>query len=41
MSGKVAERLLDVVPSILDADTRFDLVKKLRAAHRLGEHRGY
>lgn len=34
MSGKVAERLLNLVPTVLDSDTRFELVKKLRAAHR-------
>lgn len=34
MSGKVAERLLNLVPTVLDADTRFELVKKLRDAHR-------
>jgi hypothetical protein len=34
MSGKVAERLLNLVPAVLDSDTRFDLVKKLRDAHR-------
>lgn len=34
MSGKVAERLLNLVPTVLDSDTRFELVKKLRDAHR-------
>jgi hypothetical protein len=34
MSGRVAERLLNLVPAVLDSDTRFDLVKKLREAHR-------
>jgi hypothetical protein len=34
MSGKVAERLLNLVPAVLDSDTRFDLVKKLREAHQ-------
>lgn len=33
MSGKVAERLLNLVPLVLDASARFDLVKKLRSAH--------
>jgi len=33
MSGMVAERLLNLVPLVLDASTRFDLVKKLRGAH--------
>lgn len=32
MSGMVAERLLDLVPAVLDPDTRFELVKKVRAA---------
>lgn len=32
MSGMVADRLLNLVPSILDSDTRFELVKKVRAA---------
>ena len=39
MSGKVAERLLNLVPTVLDADTRFELVKKLRDAHRVKIHR--
>jgi hypothetical protein len=34
MSGKVAERLLNLVPTVLDSDTRFNLVKKIRDAHR-------
>ena len=34
MSGMVAERLLNLVPTVLDSDTRFDLVKKVRDAHR-------
>jgi ribosomal protein L22 len=34
MSGKVAERLLNLVPIVLDSDSRFELVKKLREAHR-------
>lgn len=34
MSGKVAERLLNLVPAVLDSDARFDLVKKVRDAHR-------
>ena len=33
MSGVVAERLLNLVPPVLDAGKRFDLVKKLRAKH--------
>ncbi len=33
MSGVVAERLLNLVPPALDASARFDLVRKLRAAH--------
>jgi hypothetical protein len=32
MSGMVAERLLDLVPAVLDPETRFELVKKVRAA---------
>ncbi len=39
MSGMVAERLLNLVPLALDASTRFDLVKKLRAAHMHKERR--
>jgi hypothetical protein len=39
MSGKVAERLLNLVPPVLDASTRFDLVKKLRFAHMRKEHK--
>jgi hypothetical protein len=39
MSGMVAERLLNLVPLVLDASTRFDLVKKLRAAHMHKERR--
>lgn len=34
MSGKVAERLLNLVPTVLDSNSRFELVKKLREAHR-------
>lgn len=33
MSGLVAERILNLVPMSLDAGTRFELVKKLRAAN--------
>ena len=33
MGGMVAERLLNLVPLTLDTSTRFDLVKKVRAAH--------
>jgi hypothetical protein len=32
MSGKVAERLINLVPPVLDHGTRFELVKKLRTA---------
>ena len=39
MSGKVAERLLNLVPPVLDASTRFDLVKKLRFAHMRKERK--
>ena len=39
MSGTVAERLLNLVPVVLDTSTRFDLVKKLRGAHMHKEHR--
>lgn len=39
MSGKVAERLLDLVPRVLDAATRFELVKKVRYAHMRKESR--
>jgi len=39
MSGVVAERILNLVPLILDKATRFDLVKKLRAAHMHQEDR--
>ena len=35
MSGMVAERLLNLIPAILDTATRFDLVKKLRYVHML------
>jgi hypothetical protein len=34
MSGRVAERLLNLVPAVLDSNKRFELVKKLREAHR-------
>lgn len=34
MSGMVAQRILNLVPTVLDADNRFDLVKKVRDAHR-------
>ena len=34
MSGKVAERLLNLVPSVLDSSAKYGLVKKLREAHR-------
>lgn len=34
MSGKVAERLLNLVPTVLDSDAKFELVKKVRNAHR-------
>jgi hypothetical protein len=33
MSGLVAERLLNLIPSRLDSHQRFDLIKKLRSAH--------
>lgn len=33
MSGQTRKRLLNLVPSVLDADSRFLLVKKLRAAN--------
>lgn len=39
MSGTVAERLLNLVPLVLDSSTRFDLVKKLRCAHMHKERR--
>jgi len=38
MSGQIAERLLNLVPSHLLASERFDLVKKLRAAHFRPSH---
>jgi len=34
MSGMVAQRILNLVPTVLDSDIRFDLVKKVRDAHR-------
>ncbi len=39
MSGSIAGRLLNLVPSVLDTSTRFDLVKKLRAAYFVKAHR--
>ncbi|MBL9145567.1 MAG: hypothetical protein JNM99_17955 [Verrucomicrobiaceae bacterium] len=39
MSGSVAERLLNLVPPVLDVSVRFELVKKLRNAHMHKEHR--
>lgn len=33
MSGTTAERLLNLVPSFLSSETRFELIKKLRAGH--------
>lgn len=39
MSGMVAERLLNLVPLVLDASTRFDLVKKLRATYLVKQRR--
>jgi hypothetical protein len=39
MSGRVAERLLELVPRVLDAATRFELVKKVRYAHLRKESR--
>jgi len=39
MSGRVAERLLNLVPMVLDPSTRFDLVKKVRYAHMRKENR--
>lgn len=38
MSGQIAERLLKLVPPYLSASERFDLVKKLRAAHLRPSH---
>lgn len=39
MGGQIAERLLNLVPVALDADTQFDLVKKLRSAYMRKETR--
>lgn len=39
MSGTVAERLLNLVPIVLDTSARFDLVKKLRGAYMHKERR--
>jgi len=39
MSGSVAERLINLVPRVLEGHTRFELVKKLRSAHLHKEHK--
>src|SRR5690606_31607906 len=39
MSGKVAERLMKVVPIILEPSQQFELVKKLRNKQLKKEHR--
>ena len=39
MSGSVAERLLDLVPEVLDAGTRFEWIKKLRCLYMKKGHR--
>jgi len=39
MGGVVAERLINLVPRVIEPHTRFELVKKLRDAHLHKEHK--
>jgi hypothetical protein len=39
MSGMVAERLLNLVPLVIDSGTKFELVRKIRAAYNKKDNR--
>jgi hypothetical protein len=39
MSGPIAQRLLNLVPEVLDAEVRYEWVKKLRSMYMQKEHR--